>query len=121
MNRRQRVGRWGEEAASGYLKEHGYEVIARNVRTPYGEIDIVARKEGTTVLIEVKSRTSNSLGPPEIAVTPRKQKHMLASAAHFAQANGIDHWQIDVLAVQKTAGRPVFVHFENAVAQQDES
>lgn len=121
MGRKQRVGHWGEEAAAVYLVDHGFEIVARNVRTLYGEIDLIARSEGFTSFVEVKARTSASLGPPEIAITPRKQKHMLASAASYAQANGIDHWQIDVIAVQRLGDRTEITHFENAVTQPDET
>jgi Holliday junction resolvase-like predicted endonuclease len=68
------------------------------------------------VFVEVKARTSASLGPPEIAVGKRKQAHMLASADHYAQQNRIDHWRIDVIAVERTHGQPQITHFENAVA-----
>jgi putative endonuclease len=115
-NRNQTVGGWGENVAAGYLEERGYKVIARNARTPYGEIDIVAEKEGFTIFVEVKTRTSNSLGPPEISVTPRKQEHMLAAAEYYTQKNEIDHWQIDVIAVVGIPGkRTEFTHFENAI------
>lgn len=116
MSRNQSVGRWGEEAAAGFLREHGYEIAARNVRTPYGEIDLVARKEGITVLVEVKARTGKLFGPPEVAVTPRKQAHMLACADYYAQQNGIDHWQIDVIAVERADGKVNIMHFENALS-----
>jgi putative endonuclease len=116
MSRRnQKVGAWGESVAAEYLEEHGYIIVARNVRTPYGEIDIVAEKDGT-IFVEVKTRTSNSLGPPEISVTPRKQEHMLATAEHYAQEHELDHWQIDVIAVEgKPGAQPKFTHFENAI------
>ncbi len=122
-DRNQRIGRWGEQAAADYLSAKGYEIVARNVRTPYGEIDLIARKEGFTIFVEVKARTSRRggtmlhpyLGPPEIAVTPRKQQHMLSCAEHYAQQNEIDHWQIDVIAVEEVNGKPEIVHFENAI------
>lgn len=116
MNRNRRVGAWGERAAANYLAEHGYEIAARNVRTPYGEIDLIARKDGITIFVEVKARTSVSLGPPEISVTSRKQAHMLDCAGHYAQAHGIDHWQIDVMAVQDIDRQILITHFENAVS-----
>ncbi len=115
MKRNQTVGRWGEQAAADYLSAKGYEIIARNVRTPYGEIDLIAQKDETVIFVEVKARTSKSLGPPEIAVTPRKQEHMLACAEHYAQQNEIDHWQIDVIAVEEVNRRTEVVHFENAI------
>lgn len=115
MSRNQRIGRWGEQVAADYLAGRGYEVLERNVRTPYGEIDLVARKEHLTVFVEVKARTSRSLGPPELAVGPRKQAHMLACAQHYAQKNLLDHWRIDVIAVEQDTGETRITHFENAL------
>jgi putative endonuclease len=53
------IGAWGEENASDWLAERGYQIIARNVRTPYGEIDIIAQQGDVTVFIEVKTLTSS--------------------------------------------------------------
>jgi len=112
----QKIGAWGEDVAAEYLEDHKYTILGRNIRTPYGEIDIIAEKEDFTSFVEVKTRTSKSYGPPEISVTPRKQEHMLAAAEHYAQENGIDHWQIDVIAVEgKPGSQPDFTHFENAI------
>jgi putative endonuclease len=116
MRRNQSIGRWGEQAAADFLCERGYDVVGRNIRTPYGEIDLIAQKEGITIFVEVKARTSNAFGPPEIAVTPRKQAHMLACAEHYAQQNDVEHWQIDVIAVEKIGDRVDIVHFENALS-----
>jgi len=112
----QKIGAWGESVAAEYLEKRGFTIIGRNIRTPYGEIDIVVEKDGVAIFVEVKTRTSKSLGPPEIAVTPRKQEHMLAAAEHYAQEHDFDHWQIDVLAVEGKPGSiPIFTHFENAL------
>lgn len=116
MSRNQRIGGWGEQVAADYLAAHGYELLDRNLRTPYGEIDLVTRKDALIVFVEVKARTSRSLGPPEIAVGPRKQAHMLACAQHYAQQNFVDHWRIDVIAVEKIAGEARITHFENALS-----
>ncbi len=116
MKHNQRIGKWGEDAASAYLAKQGYEIVARNARTPYGEIDIVARQVDTTIFVEVKTRTSNKMGLPEDSVTLRKQAHMLACAEHYAAENAIDHWQIDVVAVEGKMGcEPKITHFENAI------
>lgn len=116
MTRNQRVGKWGELAASEYLMGQGYAIVAGNVRTPYGEIDLIAKKEDLLIFVEVKSRTSKTFGPPEVAVTPRKQQHMVACAEYYSQQNGIDHWQIDVIAVERMDGRTEITHFENAIS-----
>ena len=116
MTHNQKIGKWGEEAVAVYLKEHGYEIIARNARTPYGEIDIVARQADIMIFVEVKTRTSNKMGLPEESVNLRKQAHMLACAEHYAAENDIDHWQIDVIAVEGKVGlEPKITHFENAI------
>lgn len=114
LSRNQRVGRWGEQAAADYLAQRGYEILGHNIRTPYGEIDLLARREGIAVFVEVKSRTSRWLGPPEIAVNHAKLSHMIACAQHYAQQNAIEHWQIDVIAVLKVEGETHVTHFENA-------
>jgi putative endonuclease len=112
----QRIGKWGEDTVAAYLAERGYEIITRNARTPYGEIDIVAKQDDITIFVEVKSRTSNKMGLPEESVNPRKQAHMLACAEHYAAENVIDHWQIDVIAVEGKVGlEPKITHFENAI------
>lgn len=116
MSRNQSIGRWGEQAAAEYLEQRGYEIACRNVRTPHGEIDLVARKDGLTIFIEVKARTTRSFGPPEVAVTARKQAHMLACADYYARENEIDHWQIDVIAVESVKGKTEITHFENAIS-----
>ena len=64
----------------------------------------------------VKTLSSSKNFFPEQNVTARKQAHMLACAEHYAAENAIDHWQIDVVAVEGKAGRePKITHFENAV------
>ena len=116
MNRRQKLGRRGETLAARYLSEKGYRIMARNVRTPHGEIDLVAQKDEITVFVEVKTRASRRFGPPEAAVTPRKQAHMFASAAHYAQENALETWRIDVIAVETDTTPPRITHFENVIS-----
>jgi putative endonuclease len=112
----QRIGKWGEDTATLYLAQRGYEILTRNARTPYGEIDIVAKQDDITIFVEVKSRTSLKMGLPEESVNSRKQARMLACAEHYAAENAIDHWQIDVIAVEGKVGlEPKITHFENAI------
>jgi len=102
-----------------YLSARGYAILARNVRTPHGEIDILARREQVLIFVEVKTRTNRKHGYPEEAVGARKQAHMLAAAEHYL----LDHpgfpdtWQFDVVAVEGIPGsEPVITHFENVIA-----
>ncbi len=113
------LGKWGETYVANYLEAKGYEIIARNVRTPYGEIDIVTRKSDRLIFIEVKTRTSMVYGFPEEAVTGEKIAHMADSVESYLQENPdlLYDWQIDVIAVQVDQKResPLISHFENAV------
>ena len=112
----QRIGQWGEDAVAAYLAGRGYEIVARNARTPYGEIDIITRQGDITIFIEVKTLRSSRDFFPEQNVTARKQAHMLACAEHYSSENAIDHWQIDVIAVEGKVGLdPKITHFENAI------
>lgn len=113
---RQRLGKWGEEAVTAYLTGRGYPILARNARTPYGEIDIITRQGDITIFVEVKTLRSSRNFFPEQNVTARKRGHMLACAEHYAAENAIDHWQIDVIAVEGNVGeQPKITHFENAI------
>ena len=112
----QRVGAWGEDSAARYVENRGYQVIARNIRTPYGEIDIVAKLNDVHIFIEVKTLTSSKNFYPEHNITARKREHMTNAALHYATENEINQWQIDVIAVEGQPGKdPIFTHFENVV------
>ena len=116
MKHNQRIGKWGEETAVEYLKQKDCEIIGQNVRTPYGEIDIIARQGDVTIFVEVKTRTSNKMGLPEESITTKKREHMIACAEHYAAENEIDHWQIDVISIEGKPGiEPVITYFENAI------
>lgn len=119
--RRQAVGRWGENLAQVFLQERGYTILERNVRTPYGELDLVARNGNTLAFVEVKARLSPDYGKPEMAVTAAKQAHLLQATLAYLQLHpeleALD-WRIDVIAIQgnRTGGKPEVLWFENAVS-----
>jgi putative endonuclease len=113
------TGRLGENLAREHLSQGGYTIIAQNIRTPYGEIDLIAQQDDTWIFVEVKTRRTHSLGPPEISMSARKQEHLL-NAVQFYCLNNIPQnaaWRIDVIAVQVLGDRmpPEILHFENAV------
>lgn len=114
---KQRLGRWGEEQAAQFLVSKGYQILARNVRTEHGELDIVAKQGEVLVFAEVKARSSNKFGYPEEALTPAKQQHIFDAASTYLQEhpelNG--DWRIDVIALRRRLGQaPEIQHFENA-------
>jgi putative endonuclease len=110
------IGAWGETIAGEWLTERGYQIVARNIRTPYGEIDIIVQQGDVTIFVEVKTLTSSREFFPEKNITPTKQQHMLNAAQHYTAEHEIDHWQIDAIAVEGRPGtKPVITHFENVV------
>jgi putative endonuclease len=116
MKHNQRIGKWGEDVSVEYLTQNGYEIVGRNARTPYGEIDILAKRGAITIFVEVKTRTSNKMGLPEESITAKKREHMIYCAEHYAMENEIDNWQIDVISIEGKPGiEPIITYFENAI------
>ena len=70
------LGSEGEDLAVRFLQKKGYRIVARNYKTPVGEIDIIARDGDTIVFIEVKTRTDISFGYPFEAVNKRKRQKL---------------------------------------------
>ena len=66
------LGDNGENFAVRMLEDSGYSILERNYRTRYGEIDIIASKDGVLHFIEVKTRTGDGFGYPADAVTEGK-------------------------------------------------
>lgn len=85
--RKMESGRKGEDLASSLLEEKSLLILARNVRYPNGEIDIVALEAGTTVFVEVKRRRDSALGAPAEAVTVRKRRRVVRAARRWLAAH----------------------------------
>ena len=96
------TGAAGEKIASAYLKKLGYRILESNFRTPFGEIDIVAKHKGIIVFVEVKSRATYSLGPPYLSVTKSKERHIVKNALFYLKRLKISNadWRIDIVSVK---------------------
>lgn len=80
---RQRKGQASERMALAYLRAHGYEVVATNVRYPVGEIDVIARDGATLCFIEVRARHSIAFGAAADSITLRKRQRLLRAAQWY--------------------------------------
>lgn len=100
MTARQR-GQAGEMAAAAYLRTHGFAVEAVNVRSRFGEVDIVARRGDELAFVEVKTRGQHRYGSGAAAVTPRKQARIVHAAKHYWARHGRPHDRLrfDVIEV----------------------
>ncbi|HXV26966.1 MAG TPA: YraN family protein [Candidatus Paceibacterota bacterium] len=113
------TGSLAEDAASRYLTQNGYRVVARNWRKPWGELDIVAKKDGRHHFIEVKAQSREvagfaahiRAGRLKLAKVRRTARSWLASFGGGAEPE----WQIDVIEVTiDRIGRQAHVtHFLN--------
>src|SRR5512138_148850 len=78
-----RLGRAGERRAVWFYRLRGYRIVARNVRLPAGEIDVVARRGRTLVIVEVKTRQSLAAGEGHDAVDERKRMRLVRLADQY--------------------------------------
>src|ERR1700728_699472 len=79
------TGLSAEARAAAWLMAKGYRILAKRFRTPYGEIDIVARRRNLLAFIEVKARAT--LDDAAYAVTPRQQARIIAAAQVWLMAH----------------------------------
>lgn len=84
-----KLGAFGEKCAANYLQKKGYKILARNFRSRWGELDIIAEKNKKIFFFEVKTRRSLRAGLPEESVTPWKIKHLQKAAFIFLQKNNL--------------------------------
>ena len=80
------LGKRGEVLAWGFLQKQGYSILEKNYRTRFGEMDVVAEKQGMLIFLEVKTRQNNLFGLPAEAVDWRKRQKLARVAEAFIQA-----------------------------------
>lgn len=85
MTTNYKSGHDAEKSAAGYLQSIGYQIIELNWKTRYCEIDIVAQKDKTVWLVEVKYRKNTSQGYGYEYVTPKKLQQMHFAAEMWVQ------------------------------------
>ncbi|MFW6238444.1 MAG: YraN family protein [Halanaerobiales bacterium] len=110
------LGDWGENRACTYLKDTGYNLVERNFRTRWGEIDIIARREDLIAFIEVKTRKSKKYGTPVEAVNRKKQHKIKSLARSFLQQNDITCCQVrfDIISIKISGCKARLRHLKNA-------
>ena len=106
-------GQRAETVAALYLRLKGYRIVARQLKTPLGEIDIIAKKGQTLIAVEVKFRPTLEEGL--LAVSPLQQQrisralcNLTAKKSQYSQMD-LRH---DVIVVRNFKSRPI--HVKNA-------
>lgn len=96
----QRLGQQGENRAAQYYERLGGTVLARNVRSRFGEIDLIVEIGPTQVVfVEVKTRSTEYFGGAE-SVTPRKLARIRRMAGQWLQENAAKFYQIRIDVVE---------------------
>lgn len=113
------LGTMAEKYASDFLKSRDYGILTVNYRKPWGEIDIIAEKDGVVVFVEVKANQKEIIGfEPERRVNKEKIKRILRAARTFIaekKYNPEPEWQIDIVSITIDKDRKVakIKHFKN--------
>ena len=113
----QRIGDYGEDYVLKYLIQKGYELVARNYHSFYGEIDLIVRNADTIVFVEVKTRKVDSIVEPVFFVDKRKQTKIVKTALMFLQEHPYDLMiRLDVAEVVYSPNydEPVLNYIDNA-------
>lgn len=105
----------GEEKAAKYLKKQGYNIIAKNFQTRFGEIDIIAEDKEYIVFVEVKARSERSIAEPREFVDIRKQRKIIRTAEIYLSENTTEKQpRFDVVEVKKDKMKIHINHIVNA-------
>lgn len=115
MAKHNELGKKGEEIARNYLYKKGYKILATNWRYKKDEIDIIAKDGNFLVIVEVKTRSSNYFGEPELAVTKKKQIFLIRAAERYINLNNINtETRFDVISIIITPKKNIIKHIDDA-------
>ena len=108
-------GRFGEDLACRLLIKKGYDIIERNWRSRYGEIDIIAENEDDLVFVEVKLRKNKEHSLPSESVDSRKIKKISQTAGVYLSEleNCNKTIRFDIIEIVNSSP-PLIRHMENA-------
>lgn len=105
------IGDEAEETAAKYLRKSGHEILERNWRTRYCEIDIVSKKDDTIYFTEVKYRKNAKQGGGIAAITPKKLKQMSFAAKIYAKAKRLSDVSMRLAVIVMMGQQPEFDQF----------
>lgn len=109
MNDKLTLGQRGEQEAVRFLRKAGYRILERNVRTPLGEIDIIARQGGVLAFVEVRTRRgADGICRALESVNARKQRRLDRLALWYLKEKNLSgcRARFDVVAVCQDAEGP---------------
>jgi putative endonuclease len=115
MSQHNELGKQGEEIATAYLLKQGYIILDLNWRAGRNEIDLIARDKDFLVIIEVKSRRSDTFMEPEEAVTREKQQAIIRAANAYIYRKNINlETRFDIISIIMNKNETRINHLKDA-------
>ncbi|MBP6759554.1 MAG: YraN family protein [Flavobacterium sp.] len=109
------LGKLGEELAVEFLRKEGYEILETNWTFQKAEIDIIAQKENTLAIVEVKTRSSLEFGLPQDFVKPKKIQLLVKAVNEYVVSKNMDtEVRFDIIAIHKEGKSFVIEHLIDA-------
>ena len=120
------LGTLAETIAGQYLEQHGYKILERNYRKPWGEIDIIASRNDVVAFVEVKASAKDfgSEFNPEVRVDHKKLRKITRAASLYLEyqyKNMNTEWRVDIISVtfSKPEQKATLTHFKNVAEAQN--
>jgi putative endonuclease len=115
MAQHNQLGKKGEQLAVDFLLEKGFEIVERNFRFDKAEVDIIAKKEHTLAIVEVKTRSTSDFGDPQDFLKPKQIQRIVKAVDEYVTVNTLDvEVRFDIIAIVKEKMGFSIVHLENA-------
>jgi putative endonuclease len=100
------LGKWGEDKASEYLQQNGYQIIERDWKSGRRDIDIIATDGNEVIFVEVKTRRNSLYGAPEEAVDYHKLQSLRLAINHYIKYRRINsNIRFDIISVVGMIGQ----------------
>lgn len=110
------LGQLGETLAEQLLQRKKLRILARNLRTKFGEIDILARDGNELVVVEVKAKTSARFGAAIEMITHAKQRKLILLAHELQMKYQTDGVRIDIITVDNAqSSQPIVKHHQGLI------
>ena len=109
------LGKKGEELARKHLEEKGYRILDTNWRHGRDEVDIIAMDGDMLVIVEVKTRSTDSYGEPEESVNPAKERFLIRATEAYLDEKDMDaECRFDIVSIILNKDRFRIKHIEEA-------
>jgi putative endonuclease len=115
MAEHNKLGDLGEELAVEHLVKNGYDILERNYTYQKAEVDIIAQKGDTLVVVEVKTRSTTDFGNPQDFLKPKQIKRLVMAVDAYINENDLDvEVRFDIIAIVIEGKTVDLEHLEDA-------